>query len=635
MKKYLLPFVVIFLQNFLCHGQNIFSNKLDTNFVTSTLKVPVNLSYDILCISEDCTAYDPETRKYGAIKGSFGDVAYMPAAFSTEGDSIGYILVTHQMNNKNENLGNGGGMLQFKVKRKPDGHWAVENFKIGAKKVYYKNINFEQIGGTVGNSSILINKYLPNEKTVLVGEGMYQSSNEELSTGYTDISDYTLPVDATQEKNPYYVVPANTTIKRYQNMNWMIEVDVESATPLRKHYTMGRFAHSRTIKAFGGYIMTSGNNPSILLKFQPFDENDLSIGGELFAFKQNEDGTGGFDISLNNIKRLPDGTDSTYQHFDSLLVLNDQALRAGATMFANLRGLILDEIEGVQVLYIAEGGVDNSDDMFTNPAKMFKGVLANHLKELDAKDGVQDGVFSDYNGRILSLVDNGKLSVLLEGGASTDGKVYFSNPDGLNLVNGGRDENFNTKRFFIIKENINGVDKGRNPAFNTNVNNKINEVFYVNAPVTFDEDYNPQKIGVDELNIFLIGPKGSVINGGTTYDPTMARENPNTYFLSINTPNTNNTTPNNRSMIVAVTELSQSTAVDQSKSFDKKIFKIWPNPVSKTLFLNEKTDVGIYSVDGTLLKVKQAVEEIEMSEFQPGIYFIKNLSNQTIKLVIE
>ena len=74
----------------------------------------------------------------------------------------------------------------------------------------------------------------------MTAEEWMQSSNERLhayrgNIQYPDTSDYVVKTFNGEE--------VNQTVSRFENFNWMVEVDPVEARAIRKNYNMGRFGH--------------------------------------------------------------------------------------------------------------------------------------------------------------------------------------------------------------------------------------------------------------------------------------------------------------------------------------------------------------------------------------------------------
>lgn len=225
----------------------------------------------------------------------------------------------------------------------------------------------------------------------------------------------------------------------------------------------------------------------------------------------------------------------------------------------------------------------------------------------------------------------------MEGGKSKNGKYNFSNPGMMELIAGGRNEFFSLEKILIIKEDITGISNDRNPSHIKNYENKINEAYWVKAPLTMDENYSPIAISIDDLNLFMIGPKGSVIKGGSGIDPTFSREKTGTYFAAIQNSNESNNNQENKSMVIAVTGFwNIITDINfKSKFEDKNSFKIWPNPASRILYFNKQGDISVYNSQGILLKNEKNVLQIDISGMEQGIYFLVDHEKTTHKIIVE
>lgn len=588
---------------------------LDTNFVTSEIVVPRSpLKYDILCIAQDCTAYDAITKKSAMIKDGLYGLAYM--GLSNLNDSSGYLVISHEVNLADDAHHDGGAITQMKVER-VDGKWTVLPQTVDNSTVHFRNINMSGVGGTVYGTSV---KTAPWRK-MLVGEGNKQTSNAMLNkkdnasapgTGIRDTSDYTIPA--------LNGVASGKTIKRFQNMNFVLEVDPVKAIVEKKHYAMGRFSHSGMfVKDRETVYMTCNTQPSVLLRYTSNAKNDMSA-GELEAYKQGENG--GFPewISLD----LPDiNPDTSLQSFDSLLVIQEVALRKGATMFSNLAGLTYSSNTGK--LYIAETGADHSSDNFTNPLKKFNGKLAHHLETRDKADGNDDNVVTDYYGRILEFNPvTDQMKVFLEGGPATSGEAltrgyHLSNPFSLDRTFYFR----NGREFLVINENINGTDQGRNPSHVNSVQHKINETYWL--------DLSDEQPTVNDLSLFMIGPKGSVVKEGTFTKDGL------TYFANVQFPDAANPYPYNKSMTIAVTGFDQyvTSLKDKPRFEQANSFSIWPNPASRILHFNKTVEYMIYDSNGMLIKTEKDAQVSDISNLQPGVYYVRTVDGEVTKLVVQ
>lgn len=588
------------------------------------VEIPLSpLTYEILAIAGDCTAYDNVAAKQGPVKGAFASPVYVPFD-----NTSGYIVVGSEENKNDDNFGDGGGVTQFKVQKDQDNKWSVAPQSVDGKNVYFRNVNTASIGGTIFNSGLSITL---NDR-ILVSEDWLQASNAQLKK--SDTASATAANSGTR-LTPPYTIPAGTgvaagkSVPRYQNMNWMFEINPTTAAVTKKHYTTGRFGHAHAVVYDDNRIyMSSSTSPSVLFKFESVSNNNFT-NGELFAYKQNDNGLGGTWISLS--KETSPGSGIFVQDFDSLLIAQQVALKAGATMFFNLSGMTLALLYGEEVLMIAEKGMDHSGDIFTNPAKKFKGTLAKHLVNLDGMDGSVDGLISDIHGRILALNTNADhLTVFMEGGPATQGSAasngyVLSNPDKLSII---RVPN-QSKNYLVIHEDVNGLSNGRNPIATLDMSQVINETYWVEM-VKYDNDGIEVNPTVNDLNLFLVGPKGAEITGG---DYNLQND---TYFISIQNPNPTNAYPWNKSMVLALKGTDQYILTYNKKPEfrSENSFQMWPNPASRILFLNKTTDIEIYDMQGILIKSELKTDQIDIMDLHPGMYIVRTAEGASKKLIV-
>lgn len=70
-------------------------------------------------------------------------------------------------------------------------------------------------------------------------------------------------------------------------------------------------------------------------------------------------------------------------------------------------------------------------------------------------------------------------------------------------------------------------------------------------------------------------------------------------------------------------------------NYTQSTFNVYPNPASHTLNIEGNGDFTLYNVNGVKILEIGAVNTVDVSAIQAGVYFIKNkLNNQTQKLII-
>jgi secreted PhoX family phosphatase len=188
----------------------------------------------------------------------------------------GYVIVNHETMQRDPILGDGGGMTVFTVYKNPKTKkWEV----VDNEKGKFRNVDFSEVGGTYFNCS----GFETGWGTVLTGEETIFDKNEEIykdGEGISDTSNFIIT-----QFNGQII---QDTVKRFENFNWLVEVDVAQAKAIRKNYNMGRYSHEGGVMLPDGktVILTDDSTPGFLYKFVAKNSKDLSV-GQLYAYQQN------------------------------------------------------------------------------------------------------------------------------------------------------------------------------------------------------------------------------------------------------------------------------------------------------------------------------------------------------------
>lgn len=625
---------------------------------------------DVLAISGDCTVYDPASKKVASMKGNISSVYVIQDA--KKPDSVATVFASFDKNSKDDVLGNGGGLVYFKIKRSAsDGAWKVAKVDSLSKNrdVYFVNVDFSSVKGTLKNTAFSNLGTLENTtQRFLVTEDVTAiRSNKDLQSA--DTSDYEYPDQVTLATQSRSVIPKGQKLKRFLSHGWPIQIDGYTGKVIGKFHRLGRGVTAITNDG-SSLIFAYGGNPSVLMKYTPYTEissirnqdfpNGDPVKGDgyvlLTAYKQNEDGTGGFSVNVSlrldsvpgSDPSNPDAKDVKYsQLFDSLVVAKEAAIRAGATLFANIGDIAVTKDEYGQTVYlITEKGVDNSGNAYTR----HKEQLALHLKSLDSTTTpVNDGRFEDPYGRILVLNGNeGKnISVLTKGGESK-GDYFFSNPDKLEVIT--TDPNTNAT-LFAVKENIPATSLGRNPAALTN-DKKVNEAYYFELTTSLQGvlplDYATSivlPIPFENYKLYTSGSNGSLLssNGGFfgegvgTYLPNSKMNNGKVYDTYLTVVNGYNGT--DKSRILAVRNLYPSNKCTVTSLLAEEsahnTFTVWPNPTQGKLTVDESATYTVSTLAGVAIKTFPDTRQLDLSEVEKGIYFVKRDDGSVRKVIVE
>lgn len=521
-------------------------NDAYTNLVDQFTLVHSELKADILFIGgyHGVHTHDGE---FAVAKQNHDFTGYIP--IDGRSDS-GYVIVNHEMIIKDPILGDGGGMTVFTVYRNPlSDKWSVVDDSRGK----FRNVDFSKVGGTLGNCGGFQTQW----GTVMTAEEWMYENNRAIykdGKGITDTSNFNVETLNGQ--------PINQSIKRFENFDWMVEVDVQNAKAIRKNYNMGRYGHE------GGTMLPDGKTvfltddfaPGFIYKFVAQKSYDLSV-GQLFVYKQNEDGIGGQWL------KMP-------MQLNELVYAQKTAAKMGATMFNRTEWAVQHDGK----VYFTETGRDDTGEGFVKAAAL-GAKMSKHLQEVDAADGAADKVLHDYYGRILEMdMETGHLRVYLAGG---EGKRYFlSNPDGLAITK------VSGKPIIMINEDLNGYSHGRVPA---GYNQRINEIFCLDLTIE-----NPT---VDDLQKLAIGPEGCETTGGR-FTPDGS-----TYFVNVQHPKTSNVFPFNNSVTVAIRDIDKWIAkyvLDNAplSATDQALFDF---NRTRVLHFNKKKKYAVFNQAGELV----------------------------------
>ena len=518
-------FVLIFFFQLMNYAQRSNFGIIDSIEESTSLIVPEgDLNVDVLFIG----GYHHVMTKNGSClaKQDHDFTGYV----GIEGRSdSGYVIVNHERVVSDPILGDGGGMTVFTVYKNPTTKkWSV----VDAPDGRFRNVDFSEVGGTISNCGGFQTAY----GTVLTAEEKFFYNNKQLhlaGSGIRDTSDFVVEV--------FNGDTINRTIKRYQNFDWMVEVDVTNAEALKKRYNMGRCSHE------GGVVLpdrktvflTDDLCPGFIFKFVADEKDDFSK-GQLFVYQQGEKGVGGRWLAIP-------------MTLDNMINVRTISAELGATMFIRTEWMIYHDGK----VFITETGIDDSKDEMRKYAKQ-GARFSRHLAELDSLDALgEDSLMNDYFGRILTLdVNTGQLEVFLEGGG--DLGQHMAQPDCISYTK------IDGHPYMLIHEDLNGLSHGRVPP---GYNQAVNEIYWLDLKIK-----NPT---VKDLKRFAVGPVGCETTGGR-FTP-----DGKSYFFNIQHPNGTNEFPFNNSCTVAITGYAKEKKIDVA-TIDEEL-----QPTEEIIFVEE------------------------------------------------
>lgn len=532
------------------------------------------------------------------------------------GESLGWVSVNHERIIKDERLGDGGGMTVFKITAtENDSIKIIEQTLEDGRTGHFFNVDFVNTVGETGMNCGGINTsdgrvWTAEEWFRVCNTGCGSSgiavldSDGNIINGLADTMDFTI-------KDSGIEFADGTTLAKYQNFNWMVEIDPKQATAIRKQYNWGRQPFE------GGVIMPDNKTvyfgpdatPAFFSKFVANEAGDFTK-GNLYLYKADADEKW---IAVNN-------------DMDAMININNLAAEANATMYNRLEWVTYSEQTGK--VYFAETGRDNPGSRWADEAESGATHAAHHIARAAAQnlETPSDSNYYDYYGRVLQFdPETDEFSVLIEGGPyinEADSVTppdyptkHLSNPDGLSTATiDGQD-------FLIIQEDLNGSSYGRVPA---GITNRMCEVYLLNLAIA-----NPT---IDDLIRLMVVPAGAEVTG--------ARFLPdgNTLLINSQHPKTDNPYPYNHSITMAVTgfkNVKLTSLEDFQIDQYANALQIFPNPTTRVVQFNKIADIALFDSTGKRVKVLRNTNEIDVSHLEKGVYYIQTSTLEIRKLLIQ
>ncbi|SFT68281.1 hypothetical protein SAMN05216474_1776 [Lishizhenia tianjinensis] len=607
MKKTLL-LAALGLNAYAASAQFNFDPEIDPSFTNTTVVMPASpLSSQVIFIG----GYDSvaTTATYGnaagmALSKSWNDfIGFTP---DPTGNYLGWLSVNHERIESDDKLGDGGGMTVFAIRRdaNTDSIQVVNQTLSDGRSGKFFNVDFVNYTGETGMNCGGISSIVDGR--IWTAEEWWQSSNEGIAN--RDTSDFTIGTGTANGQISDAGFPGynGQTIKKYQNLNYMTEIDPREARAIRKQYNWGRqpFEGGTVMPDNKTVYLAQDATPAFFTKFVADVAGDFTS-GNTYVFK--EDAANPW-IEIDN------------SNLDNMLNLSDLAIAAGATMYNRLEWVAQDPNTGL--VYITETGRDNPAGAWSGAHNAGGTFAAHHVNRATNGQGTTPDApdYWDYYGRVLQFdPTNNEMSVFIEAGPyfanspdqSAYPSVHLSNPDGLNFLH------VNGKSYMLICEDLNGTSHGRVP---NGISNRTCELYLFDM-----EDTTPD---VSDLIRISVVPEGAEITGA------VASKDGKTIFVNSQHPATTNPFPYNHSLTYAITGWDQLTASLEEMEENKAKFDVYPNPVSQTLNFKVAGDFALYNAQGQRMRVYRNVQQIDVSELPAGIYYVQNDAGTTQKIIV-
>jgi secreted PhoX family phosphatase len=541
------------------------------------------------------------------------------------GESLGWVSINHESIYSDNRIGDGGGMTVFRVRRNAfTGQLEVvdQTLEDGRQGKFF-NVDFANTVGETGMNCGGITSVVDGR--IWTAEEWFRTSNASINNGVKrdpsstswfpkspgtsanqgvrDTAEYTISSD----------IPGfdGAVVQKFENFNYMVEIDPKQAVAIRKQYNWGR-------QGFEGGAVTLDNKtvylgvdatPAWFLRFVADTPGDFTS-GILQAYKQsNPVGERWITIDNSDIEAAK----STQQ----------QGVDVAATMFNRIEWVTIDPQTGK--IYMTETGRDNPASRWIASAAAGAEYAPHHMARAMAQGVADPGAsdYWDYYGRVLVYDPaNEEVSVQIEGGpffATSPAEAnypskHLSNPDGLShiIIDG--------QTFLVIQEDLNGTSFGRTPA---GISNRMCELFLLNASIE-----NPTW---DDLIRITATPAGAEVTGA------VATSDGASLIINSQHPNSTNPFPFNHSLTFAINGFDQLTITDlEEPEWDNTTnLQMFPNPTTRQVNFNKMIDAAIYNVNGQRLNVYRAVNSIDVSHLPAGQYYIQTQEGEIKKLIIQ
>jgi secreted PhoX family phosphatase len=448
MKKFTITLIALVVLSNALFAQFSFDPSIPANYEPVTVVLPPSpLKYQVLFVGG--VDQVKTTATYGNAAGTHPAKQWHDFIGITpdpNNPSEFWVSVNHEMQQKNDFIGDGGGMTAFKVRRDANTDTLVvinQTLNDGRTGKFF-NVDFVN---TVGETGMNCAGITGPDGRIWTAEEWGVANNAAAISFLRDTANFTINA-------PEFPTINGQTIKKFQNLNWMVEIDPKQAKAIRKQYNWGR-------QQFEGGAISNDNKtvylgedatPGFFTKFVADVAGDFTK-GKMYVYAHT---------------KSPKWVEIDNTNLSKMLSFSTNAIAAGATVFNRLEWVAVDRLSGK--VYMTETGRDNLGNSSGWKNAIAAGApAAQHHTERATAFGTTpvSANYVDYYGRVLEydpITEN--VTVHIEGGpdfttanvpAAQYPSKHLSNPDGLNFITIGG------KSFMIINEDLNGTTYGRMP----------------------------------------------------------------------------------------------------------------------------------------------------------------------------
>lgn len=630
MKKVVLSMLLSSMAMLFVSAQStIFSEEIDLpeGYVPETVLMPPSpLSLQVLFVGGVDLVQTTPTYGYEAgiayAKEWHDFIGFTP---DETGESLGWVSVNHEMIYQDNRIGDGGGMTVFRVKRDPiTGMLNVvdQDLEDGRKGKFF-NVDFVNTVGETGMNCGGISSIVDGR--IWTAEEWFRSSNASIYNGSFSSPDGSgsYPKSPGGAENQgvrdtaNYIISSDIEgfdgleVRKYENFNWMVEIDPRQAKAIRKQYNWGRQPYEGGVVSLDNTTIYLGpdDTPGFWTKFVADEPGDFTK-GKLYVYNATADERW---IEIDNSDP------------EKMLNFKEQAVAAGATMYNRIEWVAVDPATGL--VYWTETGRDSPGSRWADEEAAGATHDPYHIQRaIDKGWGTPSSSdYRDYYGRIWVYDPATNYnSVVIEGGPDWDEETspaeadYFSkhlsNPDGLSVMT------IDGQSFLVICEDLNGRSYGRVPA---GVSNSTCELWLL--------DLSVESPTVDDLIRISAVPRGAEVTGA------IATSDGKSLLVNSQHPSSSNPFPFNHSLTYAIHGFDQITVTDlgEPQFNETEGLDVFPNPATRAVYFNRAADVAIYNAQGQRLRVFRNVTQVDVSRLPAGNYFLQTADGETKKLIVK
>ena len=428
MKRITLLLTLCVLSYVVGRAQVKFDPQIDVNFVTDTVSYPgAPLTYQILFrggfdMVETTPTYGNPAGK--VVSKSWNDfIGFTP---DPTNESLGWISINHERIVADDKLGDGGGMTVFRVKRDPTSDTLIivdQTLSDGRSGTFF-NVDFVNFTGETGmNCGGIISLA---DGRIWTAEEWMRYSNDDIPD--RDKTDFIIGqgTEAGQAATAGFPGFNGQKIEKYQNYNYMTEIDPREARAVRKQYNWGRQAFEGGVVLEDNKTVYLGvdNTPGFFSKFVADAPGDFTQ-GKTYVYRHNDQ-----QLRLNHFSSELN-TFAEISAFDAVnnRIYSTNSGSNGVTVFSLIDGMV-DSIGFIDLSSYGEAptSVAVSNGVLAvampNAVGTLNGKVLFYDKDYTKLNEVTVGVLPD----MLTYTPDGKYVVVANEGEPND--EYTIDPEG-------------------------------------------------------------------------------------------------------------------------------------------------------------------------------------------------------------